>query len=421
MNAIFIPAPRNQVELDQLADFVRDAIGLSSVLSPPPPLLVQTRTPIGDLALAARIDEAAQTTEGAQLLSKSAVLIQTSGSTGVRTRLVCLPREALLASAAATHSFLGGPGRWIVALPTEHIAGLQQVIRSVLAEQPPVFALSAKPFSPAAFAQTISLTRATTNPEVPLYTSLVSVQLQRILDADEQIIAQVSALDGILVGGGKIAESLLRRAVDRGLRVVTTYGMSETSGGCVYNQSPLSGVNVLVVDEDEPGGVGQILLSGTTLMLGYLDEEATWFVDEVGNKWLGTGDLGYLDAQGLLHIAGRSDDIINSGGTKIATSEVAAIIAELPEVEAAFCYGTADNVWGQVLVAAVEVNGRSGALDALSQKIRDHVRSRLGRASAPRIIVPIPELPKVGLGKVNRTKARSLSESLIGQGQAWQR
>ena len=187
----------------------------------------------------------------------TAVVIATSGSTG-EPKLVALSGAALRASARATEARLGGPGRWLLALPAEHVAGIQVIVRALLAGAPPVVMDLRTGFRPDAFAAATAALGPGRR-----YTSLVPTQLRRILDA-EGAVAALRSYAAVLVGGAALDPATRERALAAGVRVVTTYGMSETAGGCVYDGVPLDGVTV-ELDED-----GRILLGGPTLASGYL-------------------------------------------------------------------------------------------------------------------------------------------------------
>lgn len=335
------------------------------------------------------------------------LIVATSGSSG-QPNLVALTGGALKASAHATHRYLGGPGRWITALPLAHIAGIQTVLRSAFAGLTPFVALS-KPFDPARFARDVQKARADTPSDIPLYCSLVSAQLQALLSAESP--SSLQYLDAILVGGGFVENSLLRRAASAGLRVVTTYGMTETGGGCVYDGVPLEGTSVA------EGEDGRLLISGPTLMAGYLDEVSP-LVTKDGVTWFETSDVGQVDAEGRVRLSGRSDDIIKSGGVKVNLSDVSRASLKTPGVSGAHTFGFPDPTWGRAVAVVVET-----ALDPniVGPAVADTVRSELGTQSAPRWVVAVQKMPRTELGKADRDGVQRLAEAEIGQGGAWRR
>ena len=351
----------------------------------------------------------------------SAVVIATSGSTG-EAKLVALSAAALRASARATEARLGGPGRWLLALPAEHVAGVQVIVRALLAGAPPHVLDMRDGFRPSGFAEATAALG-----DGRRYTSLVPTQLRRILDAAEAPIGAqpdppgadrsgvdrtradagqppapaLEALRGyaaVLIGGAALDAETRERALAAGVRVVTTYGMSETAGGCVYDGVPLDGVTV----DLEPDG--RILLGGPTLASGYVgrpDETATAF----GGGRFRTGDLGRWH-DGRLEVLGRADDMIVTGGEKVAPAAVERVLTGQPGVRAACVTAVPDDEWGQVVAAAVVLDGPAGA--GWTDPLRNAVRAELGRAAVPRRIVAVGEIPLRGIGKPDRSAVARL-------------
>ena len=323
----------------------------------------------------------------------TAVVIMTSGSSG-EPKLVQLSASALRASATATATRLGGPGRWLLALPATHVAGVQVIVRSLLAGHDPVRQDLRDGFRPAGFAAaTAELAGARRR-----YTSLVPTQLVRLLDAGSAALEALRSYHAVLVGGAALDAGLRARALAAGVRVVTTYGMSETAGGCVYDGVPLDGVQVRL---DADGG---IRLGGPTLASGYLgrpEETARAFTD----GWFRTGDHGRF-RDGRLEVLGRLDDMIITGGEKVAPAAVERILLTQPGVRAACVVGLPDPEWGQVVAAAVVADPAADAPDL--DRLPDAVRAELGRAAAPRRLRTLPEIPLLGIGKPDRAAVAEL-------------
>ena len=214
-----------------------------------------------------------------------ALVVGTSGSTGTPKRAL-LTAPALRASARATHERLGGPGQWLLAMPAHHVAGLQVLVRSVVAGTEPRAVDTSAGFTVDAFAAaTASLDAA-----VPRhYTALVPTQLVRLLQ-DPRGRAALQRYDAVLLGGAAAPSALLATAEAAGVRVLTTYGMSETAGGCVYDGEPLACSRVRIETD------GRILLGGDTLASGYLGRadltEAVFVHDADGRRWFRTDDEG---------------------------------------------------------------------------------------------------------------------------------
>lgn len=331
-----------------------------------------------------------------------AVVVRTSGSTG-RPRDVMLSAAALRASADATAARLAGPGSWLLALPVHHVAGLQVLLRALLAGREPTV-LPAGPFRAPDFTRAA---RAATQGPGPHYTSLVPTQLVRVLD-DPDATEAARAFDAVLVGGASSPAPLLARARTAGLRVVTTYGMTETCGGCVYDGRALDGVTVAVDAEH------RVALSGPVLATGYLhrpDLDATTFATTAGRRWLRTADRGRLD-DGVLHVLGRLDDVLVTGGVKVDPLAVEEVVGGLAGVRDVCVVGVPDQHWGQSVVAVVVT--QDGAPPPLTA-LRTAVAAVLGPASAPRQVLVVDELPLRGPGKADRRAVARLATAMMAR------
>jgi O-succinylbenzoic acid--CoA ligase len=315
------------------------------------------------------------------------LVVVTSGSTGAG-RAVLLSADALRASATATHAHLGGPGAWLLALPVSAIAGLQVLCRSVLAGTVATRLRRGESLA----------TAVGRMPAGRRYTALVPTQLRRQLDQDP---AALRAFDAVLVGGAAADPALLARARAEGIAVVTTYGMTETAGGCVYDGRPLDGVRVAVTDG--------IQLAGPMLALGYrCDPEAT--AAAFADGWFRTRDAGTLDADGRLTVHGRLDDVVISGGVNVSPGAVEAALREHPDVVDAVVFGRPDEEWGQAVVAAVVAE--PGTAPTLAD-LRPWVADRLGTPAAPRDLHLVPAVPLLHTGKPDRRAVAALVADMV--------
>ena len=304
------------------------------------------------------------------------LVVVTSGSTG-GGRGVLLPSAAVRASGEATLRRLGGPGTWLLALPVSAVAGLQVLCRSILGGTDPTVLAAGEPLA-AAVARM---------PAGRRYTALVPTQLRRYLDAEP---AALRAFDAVLVGGAATDAGLLAHARDEGVAVVTTYGMTETAGGCVYDGEPLDSVRVRVAEGVE--------LAGPVLALGYrLDPEGTSAAFDSG--WFRTRDAGSLDDAGRLTVHGRLDDVVVTGGVNVAPQAVEGVLRQHPDVADAVVFGRPDDEWGQRVVAAVVP--APGAQPDLAS-LRPWVAERLGAPAAPRELHRIAAVPTLHTGKPDR-------------------
>lgn len=321
-----------------------------------------------------------------------AVVVETSGSSG-RPKRVALSSNALLASAAASDTALGGPGQWLLALPAHYIAGINVLVRSLAAGTAPVM-MPPGHFEPSEFIEQARRMDASG----PRYTSLVPAQLVRLLGQPTATdLTVLRAFDRILLGGQATPAALIARAGDLGLRTTRTYGSSETSGGCVYDGVPLAGVHAEVVG-------GQIELAGSMLAEGYLDEDFTSDVERTdtaftsrgGLRWYRTGDAGTI-TDGALAVSGRRDRVIISGGLKVSLDDVERVIREFAGLEDAVAVPIGSARWGQS-VALIVGTGDAGRM-LRSSSIRSALVSRLGPAAAPARIIEVERIPMLASGK----------------------
>jgi O-succinylbenzoic acid--CoA ligase len=301
----------------------------------------------------------------------AAAVVTTSGSTG-DPKAVVLGRAAIRFAVDATHDRLGGPGDWVCALPTQHVAGLMTIARAVVADREVQFARPDLGDLPDAGDRT--------------YLSLVAAQLDRAL-AEPALVRALRRYAAVLVGGSAVPGSLRERARDAGIRVVTTYGMSETCGGCVYDGEPLAGVRVELDD-------GRISLGGPMAFLGYrLRPELTRAV--LSGDLVRTSDRGRWHG-GRLQVLGRLDDVVVSGGHNVD------LAAAQRACDAEFGGGVlallalSDQRWGVRVVAVT--TGELG-LD----EVRERLEPALGRAALPRELRRVARLAYTSIGKIDRT------------------
>jgi O-succinylbenzoic acid--CoA ligase len=314
-----------------------------------------------------------------------ALVVMTSGTTGV-PKGALLTAAALTASATATHARLGGPGRWLLALPPYHIAGVQVLVRSVLAGTTPVGLDVSAGFDVAELPSAVKKLGTGRR-----YVSLVAAQLAKAL-ADPAATAALAELDAVLIGGGPAPRPVLDAAAAAGIPVVRTYGMSETAGGCVYDGVPLDGVRLRI----DAGG--RIVIGGATLAKGYRNPVDPDPFAEPG--WFHTDDVGTMDDSGVLTVRGRIDEAISTGGLTVLPQPVEAVLCTHPAVEDCAVFGVADDRLGQRVVAAVVV--ANGCAPPTLDALRTHVARTLGDTAAPRELHLVDALPRRGIGKVDR-------------------
>jgi o-succinylbenzoate---CoA ligase len=309
-------------------------------------------------------DGSAATLPGARPVEAGdALVVATSGTTGA-PRGVVLTHAAVAASAAATNARLGATAddHWIACLPLSHVGGLSVVTRALHVGA----RLTVLPgFDADEIAAAVSRHRGDS------LISLVPTTLRRV---------DPSLFRTVVLGGA-------RPPTDLAANVVTTYGMTETGSGVVYDGRPLDEVECRIVD-------GEVYLRAPMLLRAYRDG-----TDPKVDGWLPTGDLGHFGPDGRLEVDGRRGDLIITGGENVWPDAVEAALITHAAVGDVAVAGLPDPEWGQVVTAFVVPNGRVPDLEEL----RRHARSELPPYALPRRVVSIAEIPRTALGKIVRT------------------
>ncbi len=308
----------------------------------------------------------------------------TSGSAGEPkgVRLTWGNHEAS-AAAAATRQPVGPVDRWLAVLPLFHLGGFAITYRMFRAGGTVVLEPE------------FDATRITALLGAVLYASLVPTMLREILAEDPDEFGD--APKAVLVGGARVPVELQEAARAAGLPVVPTYGMTETASQ-VATALPTDppGSGALPLDGVEfsagtPGAPADIGVDGPMVSPGYWGE-----ADRDG--WFETRDVGYLDEAGRLHVIGRSDDVIISGGENIHPAEVERVLESRTGVAHAAVFGVPDDVWGERLEAAVVL--ADGTITAGSIEV--DMRGSLPDFKVPKRLHILPELPVGPTGKVDR-------------------
>ncbi|MDO5676061.1 MAG: AMP-binding protein [Propionibacteriaceae bacterium] len=320
-------------------------------------------------------------------------VVATSGSTG-DAKLVVLHREALVAAARAAEERLGFAATWHLTLAPQYVAGLMVLVRGLLGDG--VRAAS----SDLADLELVPGRNCL---------SVVGTQLYRALESQE-LAETLARFDAVLVGGAALRPELRARAEHAGIRVIETYGMSETCGGVVWDGVPLPGVEITLGDR------GRVEIAGPMVFEGYLGEAGLEGRAALRRRWLAssqatlrdqqdtqrvlTNDRGRWEGDRLI-IEGRVDDVIISGGVNVDLAAVRrAVLAVDPEAEV---LAVDDAEWG----ARVVLFAPSGTLDGW----RETLRSALPPAALPRQLVIVKQLPRTGGGKPDRKSLLELVQS----------
>jgi O-succinylbenzoic acid--CoA ligase len=283
---------------------------------------------------------------------------------------VAFTASALLASARASNKFLGAKAgqQWSLFLPLTHIAAVNVIIRSMELGTLPIDLRE----------------HQGEYPKVD-FTSIVPTQLFRALNSDERLLRHLQSAQAVLVGGAALSAALSQQAVTAGINVVETYGMTETSGGCIYNGQAIEGVEYSLNEKS------LVQIRGSVMSETYLNAPELYTLID---GWFITNDLGEIK-DGKLHILGRADDVIISGGENLSLTAIEATLSiRYPEIEFA-AFAVNDIQWGHALHLAVV--GQIG-----ESEIDQYLEAALGAASKPKGIHHLEQLPLLGIGKVDR-------------------
>jgi O-succinylbenzoic acid--CoA ligase len=304
--------------------------------------------------------------------SDIAMVIHTSGSTGA-SKEVELSASALVASAQASNKYVGAATgmSWSLLLPLTHIAGINVLVRSI--------ELGTSP---------IDLRNFVGEYPDSDFTAIVPTQLFRAINGDNNLLNHLKNAKAVLVGGGKLALKLKKEATELGIKIIETYGMTETCGGCIYDGEPLENISYQI------GADNRIMISGPSLASGYLGEEELWS-ESFDGKWFTTSDIGSV-GNGKVEVIGRVDDIVISGGENVSLTSIESLIKKaLPEIEIA-AFAIEDLEWGSAIHLAVVGHNN------LEDEIRNLLSSNLGSAAKPKEFHFLDRIPLTPLGKVDR-------------------
>ena len=334
---------------------------------------------------------------------EEAAVVFTSGSTGL-PRPVRLSHAALWwASACFRDGFEYSPGSHVVGVcaPLSHIGGFNGTTLDTFSHGGTLVVVGPS-FDPVRTLECVQRHRIAMMFVVP-------TMARALLEANESVGADLSSWVRPLVGGDALTPALAERMRRAGLAPIHVWGMTETGGagamaapdsrapaGSIGRPFPYVDLRIVGADGAAagPGALGTIEVRGPGVV--------------TGQEWLSTGDLGFVDADGWVHLVGRAHRMINTGGELVAPPRVEAALMELEEVREALVVGVPDETWGEV-VGAVLVPSPGADAASLSPA---SLATALGGALAPwervRRVRPVDALPLTATGKLSPAAAREL-------------
>jgi o-succinylbenzoate---CoA ligase len=333
--------------------------------------------------------------DGVPVEDGDALVVATSGTSG-QPKGVVLTHDAVIASARATTRRLGiDPSRhsWLACLPLAHVGGLSVVTRALVTGTPLTVMAG---FEADAVEAAARSGRAT-------HVALVAAALRRV---------DAALFSCVLLGGSKAPDGLPPN-------VVTTYGMTESGSGVVYDGFALEGVELAVRPLDQTdalGGLdhgeradadGEILIRAPMLFRRYRAGGDGRVTGPDGSpSWYATGDAGHIDPDGRLHVSGRIDDVITTGAEKVWPDHVERVLMAHPDVAEVAVWKRTDPEWGERVVAWVVPTDEAPSLDALRQIVADTIAPW----AAPKELVIVDDLPRTAAGKVRRRELEALGD-----------
>ena len=340
--------------------------------------------------------------------TRTAIIMFTSGASG-KPKAVELSFSNLISSASIGNEYLKQTkeDRWLASLPFYHIGGFSIIFRSLMFGTEIILPNNLKLQS---IIQTINQLK-------PTLISLVSSQMSELLKNN---IHPNDELRHVLLGGGFIDSNLMREALHKGWNVSRVYGSTETSSFVIVLTpdefkvkpesvgKPIPPNEIIIYDENRnelPNNIeGEIAIKSSTVMKRYFNSEA-----ETKNKLVNgvyfTGDIGYKDSEGYIHVVNRRSDLIVTGGENVNPAEVEEMIMNFSKVKEVCVFGIDDSKWGQKIAAAiVSKSDEKFEIDELKDFLKDKIASFI----IPKEIYFVDEFPKTELGKIKRESLKKL-------------
>jgi O-succinylbenzoic acid--CoA ligase len=317
--------------------------------------------------------------------AREPVVVETSGTLGERRWVEHGPESVEASCRAVSRALAVDPDRdrWLACIPVRFVAGRAVMLRGEVTGTPVTVHGGFAPDAVGRAAGDCTLV------------SLVPTQLRRLLDA----AAPIHRFRAVLLGGGPVPAGVVARAADAGVTVHTTYGLTETFGGCVHDGRPLDGVS-LRLDHDS----GEVLVRGAVLMRGYVDDPDATRTAFTADGWLRTGDVGRFAVDGRLEIVDRMKDLIITGGVNVSPTAVERALQMHPALADVCVVGVPDAEWGERVVACAVLD--EGCTAPSVEELRAFARDRLSAPELPKELRIVIEIPRTASGKPLRRALR---------------
>jgi len=339
-------------------------------------------------------------------LNNAALILFTSGSTR-KPKAVVHTFGSLYQSVLLTHSFssLSESDVWLGSLPFYHIGGFMIIIRSLISG-----ATLTLPYSTGYYEINEALLKYD-----PTHISLVSATLKQLID---NAAIPNQNLKKLYLGGGHLDTALCSLAINKGFPVVKVYGSTETcsmvsalstedfSGKPESVGKPLGDTEIKIADKNgsflESYRLGEIFVRSKSLLKKYFSD-----ADESSKKltdgYYRTGDFGWLDGEGFLHIKLRREDLFVTGGENVNPKEVEQFIIQLPSIIDTYVFAEPDETWGQIICAAIVTNGSITA-----NELNEQLKNMMASFKVPKKFYFLERIPRNDLGKIEKEKLMKL-------------
>jgi o-succinylbenzoate---CoA ligase len=337
-------------------------------------------------------------------------IIFTSSTTGHKKGVVLAVRNFVSSAVASNRLTRLAPGDyWGVSLPFYHVGGLGIIFRTLFAGASSTFL---KDFSPASILSELSGGRLT---HLSLVPTVLDALIAEAEGRGEGGLASLRAIKSVVLAGAASSEALLGKVLAYDLPVLSAWGMTETTAHCTCMSlddprgkvssagKPFYHTSIRLLDDsgEETEGVGEIVVRGPTVCMGYLDPETPAL--RVLDGWLHTGDLGSIDKDGYLKICGRKDDMFISGGENIHAGEIESVIKGYARVRDVAVIPVPHPKWGQrPIIIAESRDGKEIEID----EIRTFLEGRIAKIKVPDQVYHVSALPRTAIGKIDYKKLK---------------